>query len=240
MSLHEKNSELERINKMRQDFVANVSHELRTPLTVIHGYIETLSSLHKHDAKLYNVFEKMAAQTQRMEILVEDLLLLSQIESKNPHAEYEVINILALIEAIKGDAENLSGEDHVLTFNVDSALQLRGETHELRSAFSNLIVNAIHYTPRGGKVSVSWQKHKDTAVFSVTDTGIGIEAKHIPRLTERFYRVDKSRSRQSGGTGLGLAITKHVLLRHDAKLIIDSEVGKGSVFKCVFPAARLA
>jgi len=231
--------ELDRLHRMRQDFVANVSHELRTPLTVIHGYLEILLSNYKSsDPKLYEIWQKVFEQTERMEHLVADLLLLSKLESEEPIAKKEPCKVSQLIEKIAHDAEGLSQGRHKLKLKVDNALDLYGEAAELRSAFSNLVVNAVHYTPAQGEISISWRADSKAVYFEVKDNGIGIPAKHIPRLTERFYRVDKGRSRQSGGTGLGLAIAKHVLIRHEAKLEIHSEVGKGSIFTAIFPLDR--
>jgi len=230
--------ETERLNKMRQDFVANVSHELRTPLTVIHGYVEALLGLPNIEPSLKDIFGKVSEQTKRMEHLVGDLLLLSRIETEETKAQFEPVNVKSLLEPIKQDAENISRGAHYFSWSVDPALTLLGSLHELRSAFSNLIMNAISYTKPGGKIAVSWFCDHAQAYFKVSDTGIGIEAKHIERLTERFYRVDKGRSRQSGGTGLGLAIVKHVLMRHDANLEVSSQVNVGSEFSCVFPSSR--
>ncbi|MDO8954117.1 MAG: ATP-binding protein [Gammaproteobacteria bacterium] len=231
--------ELERIHRMRQDFVANVSHELRTPLTVIHGYLEILLSSFKNtEPRLYEILGKVFEQTERMEHLVSDLLLLSKLESEEPIAKKESCKAPQLIDKIIHDAEGLSQGKHRIVSSIDQDLDIVGEASELRSAFSNLVMNAIHYTPAGGEISIGWYADKKAVYFEVKDNGIGIPAKDIPRLTERFYRVDKGRSRQSGGTGLGLAIAKHVLIRHEAILEIHSELGKGSSFIAVFPIHR--
>ncbi|MDF2690306.1 MAG: histidine kinase [Gammaproteobacteria bacterium] len=231
--------ELERLHKMRQDFVANVSHELRTPLTVIHGYLEMLLSSYKEvDSKLYEIWKKVFEQTERMEHLVADLLLLSKLESEEPLAKKAACELPKLIDKIMQDAKELSQGRHHFKVNIDRSLDILGESSELRSAFSNLVMNAVHYTPLKGEISISWYADKDGVHFEAKDNGIGVPAQDIPRLTERFYRVDKGRSRQSGGTGLGLAIVKHVLMRHEAKLTIQSELGKGSVFTATFPANR--
>ncbi len=226
---------LQRLERMRQDFVANVSHELRTPLTVLHGYLETLidqtqSSFQK------KIFEQMQAQTSRMERLVEDLLLLSRLEADVPDEKnFQLTDISKMLTQIVEDAKTLSRDKkHQITLIIDKKLKIKGVENELRSAFSNLIFNAVHYTPTQGKIKIRWYKKNDQAIFEVNDSGIGIDVSHISRLTERFYRVDHDRSRASGGTGLGLAIVKHVLLRHNAHLEIKSTLGKGSCFYCIF------
>lgn len=227
-----------RLEKMRQDFVANVSHELRTPLTVFHGYLELLLSESAMDKnQLQTIFQQMAEQTERMEQLVSDLLLLSRLESAEPDmAKHQMVDVPALIASICQDAKSLSGErQHRLIIEVDPHLQMEGQKDELRSAFSNIVVNAVLYTPPKGTITIRWYADQKGAHFEVSDTGIGVAAKHIDRLTQRFYRVDKARSREQGGTGLGLAIVKHVLLRHQGELLIQSEVDKGSLFRCTFP-----
>lgn len=240
MSDHESLSP-EQLEKMRRDFVANVSHELRTPLTVIAGYVETmLQKQAEFPEKWRPVFAQMQQHTTRMEHLVEDLLLLSKLEATEPDPEaLEVIDVVELLRQLAHDAENISGEaKHIIELEVDPKLQLRGIRSELQSVFANLIINAVKYTPENGEITIHWYADKGAACFAVRDAGIGIAAEHLPRLTERFYRVDKARSRASGGTGLGLAIVKHVLLRHDAELMVQSEEGVGSEFTCVFPAKR--
>lgn len=232
--------EIDRLNKMRQDFVANVSHELRTPLTVIHGYIDTLLSLYASDTQLSPIFTQIHTQTERMEMIVSDLLLLARIENEKPVARKKTVDVPKLINTILTDARNLSNGSHEFSTDIDTDLKLLGDQHELRSVFSNIIINAVKYTKPSGKIKISWYKHRNKACFEVEDTGIGIPEKYIPRITERFYRVDKGRSRQSGGTGLGLAIVKHVLMRHQAELKIESIVDKGSTFICVFPKERSA
>ena len=231
-------SHIQHLERMRQDFVANVSHELRTPLTVIHGYLEIILD-QSWDKAHQKIFTQMQQQTTRMENLIEDLLLLSRLETpEDNQAEIKKINVPELINVILQEAKTLSNNSHVFQCNIQKELCIRGNEKELRSLFSNLIFNAVKYTPSGGQVDIEWVLHKNTACFTVKDTGIGIDVHHIPRLTERFYRVDPARSRGSGGTGLGLAIAKHVLLRHDGKLDIHSELGKGSVFTCIFPKKR--
>jgi two-component system phosphate regulon sensor histidine kinase PhoR len=230
----------ERLNKMRQDFVANVSHELRTPLTVIHGYIDTLLTMYQEDPKLHPIFTQILQQTTRMDMIISDLLLLARIESETPRIHNDKIDVPKMLTAVVQDARNLSKNQHEFYLNIDESLKLIGEEHELRSAFSNIIFNAVHYTKPGGQIKISWHQSAQGAYFIVQDTGIGIPEKDIPRITERFYRVDKGRSRQSGGTGLGLAIVKHVLLRHQAELDIGSVLHQGSTFTCIFPLTRIA
>jgi two-component system phosphate regulon sensor histidine kinase PhoR len=174
-----------------------------------------------------------------MQHLVDDLLTLSKLETSPPHQHEDAIDVAAMLVSLKELGEILSGGRHQFALEADATLRLIGHAEELRSAFSNLINNAVRYTPRGGAVRLRWFGDVDGGKFSVSDTGEGIGAQHIPRLTDRFYRVDSGRSRASGGTGLGLSIVKHVLLRHDAKLLIESELGKGSTFICVFPAMRI-
>ncbi len=229
------------LETIRRDFVANVSHEMRTPLTVIHGYLETMADT--DDAGLaswQDIVSQMRQQSSRMQRIVEDLLLLSRLESQNVAIECETVDVAALLAALREEAESLSGEQqHKIMLDVEPGLMLEGVTSELDSAFSNLVFNAVRYTPAGGEIRMRWWRAKHGPCFSVVDTGIGIDAEHIPRLTERFYRVDVGRSRKSGGTGLGLAIVKHVLLRHDAHLRIESKPGEGSIFTCCFPESRI-
>jgi two-component system phosphate regulon sensor histidine kinase PhoR len=230
---------LHRLQGVRQDFVANVSHELRTPLTVLAGYVETLlDSGEIDDPQLARILSSMHQQSDRMRRIVEDLLLLSRLETSQPDAEmFERIDVPRLLRPILSDARLVSGEEgHRIESALDESLPLRGVPRELQSAFSNLVFNAIKYTPAGGRVVVSWRRDPGgEPVFEVCDSGIGIEARHIPRLTERFYRIDVGRSRERGGTGLGLAIVKHVALRHGARLEIDSTPGQGSCFRIRFP-----
>ena len=233
---------IEHLERMRQDFVANVSHELRTPLTVIHGYLEILETQAKTIAPQWQpILEEMHQQTSRMENLVENLLLLAHLEVDEATVELQsTIDIATLLKKICQEAEQISGKaKHEIQLKTDNNLKLIGAEEELRSLFSNIVFNAVKYTPAAGHISVEWYRKKDKAYFVVTDTGIGIAAKDIPRITERFYRVDKARSRASGGTGLGLAIAKHVLLRHNGQLEIHSELGHGTQFSCVFPRERL-
>lgn len=238
-------TERERNDSMRRGFVANVSHEIRTPLTVLSGFIETMSSLHLTDVERRRVIELMSQQAQRMQLLVGDLLTLAQLEgSPRPPAD-RWVPVQQLLTQVRGAAEALSAGRHTLVCGNPSAPEgsgdlIAGAEQELHSAIANLVNNAIRYTPSGGSVLVSWMVRADGAgELEVRDTGIGIDKEHLPRLAERFYRVDGSRSRDTGGTGLGLSIVKHVVQRHGGELEIRSEPGKGSSFKLVFPAARV-
>jgi two-component system phosphate regulon sensor histidine kinase PhoR len=233
-------TELERVETMRRDFIANVSHELRTPLTVVGGFLETIMEVEDADRELVRrSLPLMMGQASRMRRLVEDLLTLSRLESANNPPREEPINVPGLARALHHDALALSAGRHRITLDVAAETWLTASDEELRSALTNLISNAVRYTPDGGEVTIGWRLRGGEAVFSVRDSGIGIEQQHIPRLTERFYRVDRSRSRETGGTGLGLAIVKHVLNRHHARLEIASEPGRGSTFDAVFPEERL-
>jgi two-component system phosphate regulon sensor histidine kinase PhoR len=232
-------TQFERVEAMRRDFVANVSHELRTPLTVVSGFVENLQDMPdlNQDSARRALF-LMAEQTRRMDNLVEDLLTLSQLENQQSPLHEESVDMNDLLNEVYRDGELLSGAQHQLSMEIASATNLLGNRDELRSAFSNLLSNAIRYTPQGGAILLRWLEREGQPVFSVQDSGIGIAAQHIPRLTERFYRVDRSRSRETGGTGLGLAIVKHIAMRHQAKLEVLSEEGKGSTFSLVFPSRR--
>jgi len=232
-------TQFERVDGMRRDFVANVSHELRTPLTVVNGFVENLQDMPNlsHDSAQH-VLRLMAEQTKRMENLVADLLTLSRLENKQEPLREEVVDIGELLNEVIQGGLLLSGEKHDLQLEASGSTKMSGNREELRSAFDNLLGNAIRYTPEGGSILVRWFERGGLQVFSVQDSGIGIPAQHISRLTERFYRVDSSRSRETGGTGLGLAIVKHIAMRHQAKLEIFSEEGKGSTFSLVFPASR--
>ena len=232
-------TQLERIEVMRRDFVANVSHELRTPLTVVGGFIETLGDMPNLENDMARkAIQLMGEQTQRMGRLVADLLTLSKLEDTLNALQEDAVDVPALLRMLCEEGESLSAKRHVLRLELMSEHALLGSAEELRSAFGNLISNAICYTPQGGTILVSWHEQGDQLVFSVQDSGIGIAPQHIPRLTERFYRVDHSRSRETGGTGLGLAIVKHIAGRHHARLEIVSEEGAGSTFKIVFSADR--
>jgi len=233
-------TELERVDAMRRDFIANVSHELRTPLTVVGGFVETLADapeLPAAESRRY--FDLMLDHTRRMQRLLDDLLTLSRLESADHALKDEPVNVPDLAQALKAEAESLSRGRHRVNLEVDSSTWLKGNLQEIRSALGNLVSNAVRYTPEGGEITLAWRVRNGEGVFAVTDSGEGIAAEHIPRLTERFYRVDRSRSRETGGTGLGLAIVKHVLTRHGARLDIQSIPGKGSTFAAIFPAQRL-
>lgn len=233
-------TQIEKVDAMRRDFIANVSHELRTPLTVVGGFIETLSDMEGAiPDKIRNYFSMMQAQTTRMRRLIEDLLTLSHIESNTQPPDDRPIEMSALVNMMLNDASALSHGKHKISAHTTPQLDLIGAVDELQSALSNLVSNAIRYTPEGGEIHISWQLRNKQAVFSVADNGIGIAQQHIDRLTERFYRVDRSRSRETGGTGLGLSIVKHILNRHQAKLEIISEPDVGSTFSAVFPEARI-
>jgi two-component system, OmpR family, phosphate regulon sensor histidine kinase PhoR len=231
-------TQLEKLDTMRRDFIANVSHELRTPLTVLAGFVETLARANDgSNAVMNKALGHMEGQSQRMQHLIDDLLILSRLEdSRNPLVE-QAINMPDLVAALGTEADQLSAGKHKVSVRIGDAW-LSGNRDELRSALSNLVTNAIRYTPAGGNIDIAWELAGDEPVFRVKDSGEGIAAEHIPRLTERFYRVDRGRSRASGGTGLGLAIVKHVINRHQARLDIESTVGLGSTFSVVFPAAR--
>jgi two-component system phosphate regulon sensor histidine kinase PhoR len=229
-----------KLEQMRKDFVANVSHELRTPLTVILGYLETLADSPTPPLGWQSMIQQMAEQGQRMSHLVNDLLTLSKLETDQKETASQPIALGTLLDRVAEDARALSGERrHEVVLSGTRDLGLIGNEGELRSAFSNLVVNAIHYSPAGSRIDIHYDLLPQGAVVRVRDQGIGIDPKHLPRITERFYRVDPGRSANSGGTGLGLAIVKHVLLRHDAELRINSQLGKGSEFACHFPANRV-
>lgn len=231
---------LAQLETMRSNFVANISHELRTPLTVLTGFLETLKDMDRPaNTDLHKHFQTMHDQAQRMSRLVDDLLTLSRLETTPATRHESVVDVPAMLAALKEMGELVSGDrQHRIHLSADAELKLTGNEEELRSAFSNLINNAVRYTPDRGDIRLVWRLDDGRPVFVVSDTGDGIAPQHLPHLTERFYRVDTARSRDSGGTGLGLSIVKHILMRHDAHLDIDSELGKGSTFACIFPANR--
>ena len=231
-------TQTDRLDRMRRDFVANVSHELRTPLTVLSGFLETLQEFDVEPEERKRYFDMMTEQSKRMQSIVQDLLTLSSIESAPP-PENDVVDMVSMVKKLQRDAEALSGGRHQVIVETDGKGDLRGSEPELVSAFGNLVSNAVRYTPAGGTIRIGWKACEQGGEFSVQDTGIGIEAKHIPRLTERFYRVDRGRSRDAGGTGLGLAIVKHSLNRHQGQLDISSTPGVGSRFAAKFPANRV-
>lgn len=236
-------TQVERLETMRKDFVANVSHELRTPLTVLSGFLETLldnPDMASDPDKRTHYLNLMAEQAGRLQGTVSDLLTLSTLES-TPHANGKPVVLATLIRPLLEQASMLSDGRHEFPTHLDDTLTLVGVSTELSSAISNLLNNAVHYTPAGGRITTRWQRNHDgSATFSVQDTGIGISLQDIPRLTERFYRTDRGRSRANGGTGLGLAISRHVALRHDAELAIHSRLGEGSTFELHFPAQRVS
>ncbi|MFM0051366.1 phosphate regulon sensor histidine kinase PhoR [Caballeronia grimmiae] len=233
-------TELERTDSMRRDFVANVSHELKTPLTVLSGFLETLRDLPLDEADRRRYLDMMDQQATRMQNIVRDLLVLANLEGDIRPPSDDLLDMRAVLRHLENDANNLSGGRHRIAFHVDDAVTVAGAETEVVSALGNLVTNAVRYTPEGGAIDVTWQRENDRAIFIVRDSGPGIAAEHIPRLTERFYRIDRSRSRDTGGTGLGLAIVKHVLQRHHAELDVKSEVGRGSTFIVRFPASRTA
>jgi len=241
-------TEVVKAEAMRRDFVANVSHEIRTPLTVLGGFVETLQSVPLDANDIQKYLHLMAIQSDRMQSLVADLLTLSQLEvSQSPNGQ-DYVSLPDLINQVISEANALisliadqfSGQKHELIFDQAPCLYLMGSKSELFSALSNLVSNAIRYTPLGGLVHLTFSQTDDRLTISVKDTGPGIASEHLPRLTERFYRIDQSRSRETGGTGLGLAITKHVMQRHGGELQIQSELGKGSTFNLIFPASRIS
>jgi two-component system phosphate regulon sensor histidine kinase PhoR len=236
-------TERERADTMRRDFVANVSHEIRTPLTVLNGFIETLGSLPLTEVERKRVITLMAQQADRMQSLVSDLLTLAQIEGSPRPASDRWVKVEQLMQRVESDGRALSRERHPMSFTIDAGgkdAEIAGIESEWLSAMGNLVSNAVRYTPEGACIDVRWaMTPSGEAEFSVKDGGIGIDAEHIPRLTERFYRVDGSRSRDTGGTGLGLSIVKHVVQRHGGELRITSEPGKGSTFTLTIPAVRV-
>jgi two-component system phosphate regulon sensor histidine kinase PhoR len=233
-------SQLNRLLSMRQDFVANVSHELRTPLTVLIGYLETADDS-LGDAELRELVAKLRSPTRRMQLLVDDLLLLTRLEANPPPAEddLQVLEMRVVIDRAIEDALALSRGAHEIHRHIKTDAKLLGIESEIHSALSNLLTNAVRYSPDGGRIDVSWSNDEHGAILEARDQGMGIAPEHLKRLTERFYRVDLAGERARGGTGLGLAITKHVLQRHDSSLMIESEVGRGSRFYCVFPPSQL-
>ncbi len=230
---------LEAVARVRRDFIANVSHELKTPLTVLTGFLETFADVALESKQRQRYLALMQEQAKNMQRLVDDLLTLSSLESDQNIAAETEFAIVPLLLELSSDAKALSGGRQEITLSIGDAATVLGSRDELASAFGNLVSNAVRYTPEGGRVALDWRITGRGGEFSVTDTGIGIAAEHLPRLTERFYRVDRSRSRGTGGTGLGLAIVKHVLIRHQAELFIESEPGQGSKFTVLLPSRRV-
>lgn len=228
-----------KLDAMRRDFVANVSHEIRTPVTVISGFAETLLSLDLDENARREYIGTILKQSQTMQRLVEDLLMLSSLENSAAPPTEEVIDMPALVNAMADEARTISKGRHAIDVEIATTARMRGAAAEIESAIRNLLTNAIRYTPDEGRITLSWQIRDNEGWITVRDTGIGIGAEHVPRLTERFYRVERGRSRETGGTGLGLAIVKHVLQRHHGRLNISSEPGLGSAFSLRFPAERL-
>ena len=234
-------TDVQRANRMRKDFIANASHELRTPLTVISGYLEAIDNETGQLSTGWQArIKQMRNQARRMQNLIEDLLKLSRLES-NPSASLDnEVDIAELISVIHEEAQTLSGnQNHVFNLEIQAGLTVKGDQDSLYSAFSNIVFNAVQYTPSGGEIGIKWYRSGTGACLEVTDTGEGIPAEHIQRVTERFYRVDKARSREKGGTGLGLAIVKHVMVQHEAELKISSEPGKGTTVECHVPVHRV-
>lgn len=229
-------SHISRLEKMRRDFVANVSHELRTPLTVIHGYLELFDP--DELPELAPALTEMRVQSHRMGQIVEDLLTLSRLETQQ-HLPDEHVSMQAMLTSLDKEAQALSQGRHRIHVQNDAGLDLLGSPRDLHSAFSNLVSNAVRYTPEGGHIEISWHHTPDGAAYAVRDSGYGIPPEHLGRLSERFYRVSSSRSRDKGGTGLGLSIVKHVLNLHQAQLQIESRTGEGSTFTCLFEHPRL-
>ena len=229
----------ERLETTRRDFIANVSHELRTPLTVIQGFLETIEDNPGGDPQfLERSIKLMSEQTLRMTRLVSDLLTLSRLENANRTQADDKVNVPGLIQALQRDAQALSAGRHTIRAEVKTQDWLLGGLDELQSAFGNLVSNAVRYTPKGGTIELIWERRNGLPTFTVKDNGIGIEPHHLARLTERFYRVDKSRSRETGGTGLGLAIVKHIIQAHGGQVTVESTLGQGSTFTLHLPVGR--
>ncbi|WP_312211130.1 phosphate regulon sensor histidine kinase PhoR [Pseudescherichia sp.] len=233
-------TQMHQLEGARRNFFANVSHELRTPLTVLQGYLEMMQEQTLAGATREKALHTMREQTSRMEGLVKQLLTLSKIEASPIQVLDEIIDVPMMLRVVEREALTLSQQKHTLEFHVDNSLKVLGSDEQMRSAISNLVYNAVNHTPAGTHITVNWQRVEGGAEFSVEDNGPGITAEHIPRLTERFYRVDKARSRQTGGSGLGLAIVKHAVNHHDSRLEIASEPGKGTRFSFTLPERLVA
>ena len=231
---------ISRTNQMRKDFIANASHELRTPLTVISGYLEGFVDDDQCPQEWLGYIRQMRSQSARMQRLIEDLMQLSGLETDTTKKEHDVLVIPDMLSTITNEARSLSGfMNHYITLRVDKSLFLKANHQEIYSIFSNLVFNAVQYTPEDGRIELDWYEDETGAHFSVRDNGLGIAPEHIPRLTERFYRIDAGRSREKGGTGLGLAIVKHALARYDGSLFIGSDLNKGSLFRCDLPKSHI-
>jgi two-component system phosphate regulon sensor histidine kinase PhoR len=224
---------------MRKEFVSNFSHELKTPLTVILGFIETLDGMYPKDTSESKIITMMDKQAYRMKGLIDDLLLLSNVESNQHINRSKKIMVSDLFKLIKKDISLLDENNHTIDYSINSQLNLYGEKREIESAFKNIITNAIRYTEKDGHINIRWKFINGLGIFEVSDSGIGIPKSDINRISERFYRVNPDRSRETGGTGLGLAIVKNVMIQHQGELKITSELGSGSTFKLIFPAERL-
>ena len=233
-------TQMHQLEGARRNFFANVSHELRTPLTVLQGYLEMMQEQTLAGATREKALHTMREQTSRMEGLVKQLLTLSKIEASPIHTPNEVIDVPMMLRVVEREAQTLSQQRQTIEFHVDNSLKVLGSDEQMRSAISNLVYNAVNHTPPATHIIVSWQRVANGVEFSVEDNGPGIAAEHIPRLTERFYRVDKARSRQTGGSGLGLAIVKHAVNHHDSRLEITSEPGKGTRFSFTLPERFIA
>jgi len=233
-------TQMHQLEGARRNFFANVSHELRTPLTVLQGYLEMMQEQTLAGATREKALHTMREQTSRMEGLVKQLLTLSKIEASPIHTPNEVIDVPMMLRVVEREAQTLSQQRQTIEFHVDNSLKVLGSDEQMRSAISNLVYNAVNHTPPATHIIVSWQRVASGVEFSVEDNGPGIAAEHIPRLTERFYRVDKARSRQTGGSGLGLAIVKHAVNHHDSRLEITSEPGKGTRFSFTLPERLIA
>lgn len=230
----------QQLEQMRKEFIANASHELRSPLTVIAGYLETLASDSSLDRDLRQPVDEMRRQAERMTTIIQDLLVLSKLEDDESEIEGAPIDVIALITLLRKEVLARGQRTGAVLLNIESDATLIGDETQIHSAFANLVENAVKYTPESGAITLRWWVDDDGAHFSVADAGKGIPAQHIPRLTERFYRVDEGRSRATGGSGLGLAIVKHALQRHGGRLEIQSVEGRGSTFACHFPSHRIA
>ena len=233
-------TQMHQLEGSRRNFFANASHELRTPLTVLQGYLEMMQEHPLEGTTREKALHTMREQTQRMEGLVKQLLTLSKIEAAPTLVLNEKVDVPMMLRVVEREAQTLSQRQHELHFEIDDTLKVLGNEEQLRSAVSNLVYNAVNHTPAGTKITVRWQHAPHGALFSVEDNGPGIAAEHLPRLTERFYRVDKARSRQTGGSGLGLAIVKHALNHHDSRLDIESQPGKGTCFSFLLPERLIA